>query len=85
MSERTVLVDEELPVDGIVHIGVSGMDAVSLDGSDRIATVDDPWAPDLYDLWDCPQAPAVVVPEGTVRDGDRLHVTVELVRGGDDG
>ena len=86
MSERTVLVDEEMPVDKVAyHTGVPGMDAVVLDGSGRIATVDDPWAPDFYDLWDCPQAPAVVVPEGTVRDGDRLRVRVELVRGGDDG
>ena len=86
MSERTVLVDEELAVDGIVDIVASGMEAVVLDGSDRIATVDDPRHLVDYGLGGgFMPVPAVLVPEGIVRGGGRLRVRVELVRGGDDG
>lgn len=84
MSERTALVDEELPVDGIVDFGVPGMEAVPLNRSDCIAVVDDPSVCLDYGLGGFIQVPAVIVPEGTVRGGDRLRVTVEPVRGGAD-
>ena len=84
MSERTVLVDEELDIDGVMDFGFPGIEAVPLDGSNRIAAVDDPRHLVDYGLGGFIQVPAVLVPEGTVRGGDRLHVTVELVRGGDD-
>ena len=84
MSERTALVDEELPVDGIVDFGVPGMEAVPLNWSNCIAIVDDPSVYLDYGLGGFVQVPAVIVPEGTVRGGDRLHVTVELATGGAD-
>lgn len=84
MSERTALVDEELPVDGIVDFGFPGMEAVPLNWSNCIAVVDDPSVYLDYGLGGFIQVPAVIVPEGTVRGGDRLRVTVELVRGGAD-
>lgn len=84
MSERTVLVDEELAVDRVIYNGAPGMEAVPLDGS-GISAIDDPRHLVDYGLGGFIQAPAVLVPEGTVRDGDRLHVMVELVRGEDDG
>lgn len=85
MSERTVLVDEDLDVDGIVDFGFPGMEAVPMDGSQGIAAVDDPRHLVDYGLGGgFMPVPAVIVPEGAVRDGDRLHVTVELVRGGAD-
>lgn len=49
-----------------------------------IAVVDDPSVYLDYGLGGFIQVPAVIVPEGTVRGGDRLRVTVELVRGGAD-
>ncbi len=84
MSERTVLVDEDLDIDRVIYNGAPGMDAVPFDGAKHITTVDDPQVCEFYGPWDCPQVPAVIVPEGTVRGGDRLRVTVELVRGGAD-
>lgn len=84
MSERTAPVDEEPPVDGIVDFGVPGMEAVPLNRSDCIAVVDDPSVCLDHGLGGFIQVPAVIVPEGTVRGGDRLRVTVELVRGGAD-
>ncbi|GJM56207.1 hypothetical protein E5335_07525 [Coriobacteriaceae bacterium] len=77
--------DEELADDGLMYIAAPGVDKVPLDGSEHITTIDDPQVCEFYGPWDCPQVPAVIVPEDTVRGGDRLHVTVELVRGGDDG
>lgn len=84
MSERTVLVDEEMAVDNIMCIGSALWESVVLE-SDHICVVDDPYGPDpCCGPLDYPQVPAIFVPEGTVRVGDRLHVTVELVRGGAD-
>ncbi len=83
MSERTVLVDEELDIDRVIYNGAPGMDAVPFDGS-GISAIDDPRHLVDYGLGGFVQVPAVLVPEGTVRGGDRLHVTVELVRGGAD-
>ena len=84
MSERTVLVDEDLDIDRVIYNGAPGMDAVPFDGAKHIAAVDDPRHLVDYGMGGFIQVPAVIVPEGTVRGGDRLRVTVELARGGAD-
>ncbi|MEY8436128.1 hypothetical protein AAK967_00050 [Atopobiaceae bacterium 24-176] len=47
--------------------------------------IDDPQADICHGCLGATQVPAILVSKGAVRGGDCLHVTVELVRWGDDG